>query len=99
MPTCQKCGKDWSWQQTFKKMFTLNTAIDCPQCGQKQYYSKKARKKTVVVSFLSLFLIFLRLFNISAYQIIGIYLAYFIIVMVLLPFLMELSNEEEALWK
>lgn len=99
MPTCQKCAKEWSWKQTFKKMFTLNTAMNCPHCDQKQHYTKTTRKKTAVFSFITPFIVFLNLFNISAYLIIGIILAYCSFVLVLLPFLIELSNEEVPLWK
>ncbi|MFC3038698.1 TIGR04104 family putative zinc finger protein [Virgibacillus xinjiangensis] len=98
MPTCQKCGKDWSWSQTFKKMFTLDTSMECPYCGEKQYYTKRSRKRTAAVSVLIPFLIFLTLLDISLYLIGGIYVVFCLSILGFLPFLIETSNEEEPLW-
>lgn len=97
MPTCQNCKKEWSWKQTFKKMFTLDTAMECPHCGKKQYYSKRARKKSVVLILSIPFIILFNLLDISPYLFGGIYIIYSLSIMVVFPFLIELSNEEEPL--
>lgn len=98
MPTCQNCDREWSWKQTFKKMFTLGTAMECPHCGEKQYYTKRARKRSAVVTLLTPFIILLNLFDISPYLLVGIYLVFGLSIMGIFPFLIELSSEEEPLW-
>nr|WP_106783567.1 TIGR04104 family putative zinc finger protein [Lysinibacillus timonensis] len=98
MPTCQHCGTEWSFKQTLKKMFTFTTAMQCPHCNEKQYYTKRARKRTALLSFASPFIILLNLFDISAYLLVGTFVLYCVFVMGVYPFLVELSNEEEPLW-
>ncbi|WP_077622584.1 TIGR04104 family putative zinc finger protein [Sediminibacillus massiliensis] len=98
MPTCRNCGREWSWKQTFKKMITLNTAMECPHCGEKQYYTKQARRRTALLTFLTPFIILLNFLDISPYILVGVYLVYCILIMGVFPFLIELSNEEEPLW-
>lgn len=98
MPTCQNCDREWSWKQTFKKMFTLDVSMECPHCGEKQYYTKRARKRIAVLTFLNLFIILLNLFDISPYLVLGIFFVFCLSAIGILPFLIELSNEEEPPW-
>lgn len=98
MPTCQNCGREWSWKQTFKKMFTIDIAMDCPHCDVKQYYTTKARQRTVALTFITPFIILLSMFGISLYLSVGIFLVYLILMVGIFPFLIELSNKEEPLW-
>lgn len=44
MPTCQGCGKKWSWKQTIKTIFKLK----CPYCGKKQYESASSRIRSSI---------------------------------------------------
>ncbi|WP_117149533.1 TIGR04104 family putative zinc finger protein [Paraliobacillus zengyii] len=98
MPTCKNCNKEWSWKQTFKKMFTLDIAMKCPHCGKKQYYTKRARKRSTAIVFITPFMFLLNMFGISLFLSIGIFLVYCILILVIYPFLIELSNKEEFLW-
>lgn len=98
MPTCQNCKRECSWQQTFKKMFLFNTRMKCPHCGTKQYYTKRARTRMSVLIFLIPFIIFLTLFDIPFFLLIGIHLLFCLSIMAIFPFLIELSNEEEPFW-
>ncbi len=98
MPTCRNCDREWSWKQTFKKMFTLDIAMECPYCGEKQYYTKQAKKRTALLTFFTPFIILLSLFDISPYLLVGFYFIYCLSIMGIFPFLIELSNEEESLW-
>lgn len=45
MPICQNCHKQWSWKQTVKKMFTLDTGMICPNCGKKQLLTTQSKKE------------------------------------------------------
>src|SRR5699024_8131287 len=51
-PICKNCHNKWSWGQTFKRMFTLDTGMNCPYCEEKQYQTRKSKKKTGVLNFL-----------------------------------------------
>ncbi|WP_163970420.1 TIGR04104 family putative zinc finger protein [Oceanobacillus halotolerans] len=99
MPTCRNCGKEWSWKQSFKKMFTLDTAMECPYCDRKQYLTTKARKRNSLLPFLAPLIMLLSiLFDIPPSITLGMLLVTFLFIMGFSPLLMELSNEEEPLW-
>lgn len=98
MPTCQNCDREWTWKQTFKKMFTLDGAMECPYCGAKQYYTKRSRKRTAALTFIIPSVILLNFLDISPYLLVGTYLVVVLSIFGIGPFLVELSNEEESLW-
>ncbi|MBS8266445.1 hypothetical protein DYI25_18655 [Mesobacillus boroniphilus] len=54
MPTCQNCHSTWSWKKTFKKAFTLNNAILCPDSGEKQYLTTHTRKTSSMFTSITL---------------------------------------------
>ena len=99
MPTCQNCHTAWSWKQTFKKSFTLNTAMICPYCGENQYVTSRTRKTSSMITSITLAVIMLLnvfwgpslIFVMALVASIPIYLGSY-------PFLVELSNQEEPLW-
>lgn len=98
MATCQSCGKAWRWKQSFKKMFTLDTALECPHCGKKQYLTPKARKRSSVYTLLTPFiLLLLFLFDVSPLISIGVLFVFLLLMMGTYPFIIELSNQEEDL--
>ncbi|MFA1820220.1 TIGR04104 family putative zinc finger protein [Virgibacillus oceani] len=99
MPTCQNCHNKWSWKQTFRKSFTLDTGIPCPYCGEKQFLTSKSRKRSTLGILLIPFLIFVpNFFDFSLLATLSIYAGYVILFSFTYPFLIELSNREEALW-
>lgn len=57
MPSCQNCGRKWSWKQTFKKSFTLDTGMICPYCEKKQSIAKGTRIKTALFTFIAITLV------------------------------------------
>jgi CXXC-20-CXXC protein len=99
MPTCQNCHEKWSWKQTFKKSFTLDTALPCPFCGEKQYLTSRARKRGALLTMIIPFLIFIPFFfDITIFAAVSVYFAAGIGIMLIYPFVVELSNKEKAFW-
>lgn len=97
MPTCENCNKKWSWKQTIKKTTTLNPAMACPYCGETQYQTQKSKMK---IGFLTpivllpppLIQIF---FDTPETVLLSLFPILFVIVLLLYPFLVELSSREE----
>lgn len=99
MPTCQACGEQWTWKQTFKKMFTLDTSMICPYCDRKQYFSAQSRRKMSMLGFIPpLLLLIPLLFDINPFVMIMILIGTTMIYLGILPRLIDLSNHEEPHW-
>ncbi|KAB8138525.1 hypothetical protein F9U64_04435 [Gracilibacillus oryzae] len=98
MPVCQICHKTWSWKQTIKKSFTLDTGMNCPYCGEKQYVTTKTRKITALITFAVPVIMLVNLFFgaslVFLFLLIGVVFLFF----GTYPFYMKLSNEEETIW-
>ncbi|ASN05420.1 TIGR04104 family putative zinc finger protein [Virgibacillus necropolis] len=95
MPTCQNCGKKWTWKQTIKTIFRLK----CPHCGKKQYESASSRVRSGV--FMLIPLIFLPInawfgFTVGTAFVLAVVLCF--IIFGLYPFILKLSNEQEPYW-
>lgn len=99
MPTCQNCKNQWSWTQTVKKMFTLDTGMACPYCETKQYPTNPSKKRWSLAGFLtpSVMLIAI-LFELPPLLLLGILALTFCFLLAIYPLLMEFTNEEEHLW-
>ncbi|MBR7794498.1 hypothetical protein GT022_00385 [Agaribacter marinus] len=96
MPICQKCNNKWSWKQTLKKMFTLDTGMTCPYCREKQYLTQKSKKKAGLLNFfVPLPLLFNIFFDIPGIILLRLFPVLFFLIMSLHPFLIRLSNIEE----
>ncbi|MFS0750080.1 TIGR04104 family putative zinc finger protein [Oceanobacillus sp. 1P07AA] len=94
MPECQKCGENWTWKQTIKKSFTLDTRMICPYCHETQFISKRSRKRSSAFTFLIPLVLLLNIFWHPTLWTIVIMLLVLIILMVSYPYWLELSNEE-----
>ncbi|WP_379083159.1 TIGR04104 family putative zinc finger protein [Metaplanococcus flavidus] len=100
MPTCQNCNNQWSWKQTVKKMFTLDTAMVCPYCGKTQYYTDPSKKRNGLLVFLApLVMLFGLLFDIPPHITLGILVMTFFFSIAVSPFLIKITNKKEPpLW-
>lgn len=99
MPICQNCHKQWSWKQTVKKMFTLDTGMICPYCGKKQFLTTESKKRAGLTNFLTPLVMLLGvLFDLSLTTILILLAVSFFVVIASYPFLVELAEEEEPLW-
>src|SRR5699024_11417124 len=96
MPICKNCHNKWNWNQTFKSMFTLDTGMNCPYCEEKQYQTRKSKKKTGVLNFLvPLPLLLNLLFDLPLGILLSSFPILFFLLISLTPFLIHLSNREE----
>ncbi|MFD1361806.1 TIGR04104 family putative zinc finger protein [Lentibacillus salinarum] len=100
MPTCQNCGKKWSWKQTFIRLVRFRTAMACPYCGEEQYESASSRRKTMLIGMMPIPLVFI-LPYISG---LTIWMALILVIVIsagmisVMPFFLKLSNELEPYW-
>ncbi len=99
MPICQNCKHYWSWKQTIKKTFTLDTGMNCPSCGKKQFLTSKSKKRSNVLVFLAPFIMLLDiLFNIPSLITLGLLAFSFFFAVAISPFFIKLTNENAPLW-
>ncbi|WP_338025379.1 TIGR04104 family putative zinc finger protein [Caldalkalibacillus thermarum] len=99
MPVCQNCGERWTWNQTFKRMFTLATSMRCPYCEKKQYLTTKSRRRSSFCGFVPpLTLLLPIIFDASSLTTIIILIGTSLLMIGIWPFFIELSNQEEPLW-
>lgn len=95
MPECANCGKQWSWKETTKSSFTLDTGMICPHCGKKQFVTAKSRKWMMIPMFLiPLPLMLTAFFDLTVYAAVILYLTVIALIFILMPRLTRLANEE-----
>ncbi|GAB3803486.1 TIGR04104 family putative zinc finger protein [Virgibacillus kimchii] len=98
MPICQNCHHKWTWKQTFKKSFTLDTGMKCPNCDIKQYMTSRARKRSTSIPFIvPLIMLGNLIFGTTYFALIALIIL-IPVIFGIYPFIIELSNKEEALW-
>ena len=96
MPTCENCNNKWGWIQTIKNTTTLNPAMTCPHCKEKQYQTKKSRVKiSILTSIVLLPLLIQNFYEIPNAILLSLFPVLLVIVLILYPFLVELSNREK----
>ena len=97
MPTCENCNNKWGWKQTVKKATTLEPAMVFPYCGEKQYQTHKSKIKGGIFTGVLVFLILLipNLFDISVAGILGLLPILLTIILLIYPYLVDLSCTEE----
>ena len=99
MPTCQSCGKEWSWLETMKKIVRFKTRMKCHQCGEDQYQNQSSRNKMNLFALLPIILIPIYIiFDLSTLTILSFGLVLTIAVIFITPFMLKLSNKEEPIW-
>lgn len=99
MPICQNCQKQWAWKETIKASFTFNTWLLCPHCTSKQYVAKNARLTSAIALFMPILLMFITLFfQLSVRLILLIVIGATFLVILIYPFTIKLSNEEELFY-
>ena len=96
MPICENCNNKWSWKQTIKKTTTLNPAMICPYCEEKQYQTQKSKNKSSIFNTIILLPLLLQIFfDIPRAILLSLFPILFILVMLLYPFLVKISSREE----
>lgn len=96
MTTCENCNNKWSWTQTIKKTTTFNPAMICPYCEEKQYQTQKSKVKIGFLTPIILLPLLIQIFfDIPSAILLSLFPVLFVIVLLIYPFLVELSNKEE----
>lgn len=96
MPTCENCDNKWSWKQTTKMMFIFYSSFTCPYCEEKQYQTKKSRKKTAILPLIVLLPFFLNnILNLSTNITLGLLPITIAIVFITYPYFLEVGSKEE----
>lgn len=100
MPNCQNCGAKWSWRTTAKTSLSFKDEKVCPHCGADQYISTRSKQQGAMVATAPMVLIILldAFFDFNLPIAILVAIPLIAAVFVLLPFTIELSNENEPLW-
>lgn len=101
MPVCQNCGHTWSFKKTLKVTYKFNgnSGENCPNCGKKQYVSKKSKNKTGIIGVIAVILsaILLTFLDQDAGTSLLIAIPIVISLIIVTLFFTELSNEQETL--
>lgn len=99
MPVCQNCNYTWSLGETLKRSFTMSTALRCPSCEAEQYITVKSRKRSAILSTVSITVVML--FNIyfgpTVYTFLFLLVA-LVFITITYPRLLRLSNTEEHMF-
>lgn len=96
MPVCENCKNQWRWKETMKKTFTLNPAMICPYCGEKQFQTQKSKNKSgVLYTFILLPLLLQAFFDIPKVILFSLFPLLFIFVLLIYPFFVQISSTEE----
>ena len=99
MPTCQHCKKQWSWKETMKNSFKINSGMICPHCKGTQYITTRSRKRTSTLNIFPPLTFFLpMMFGVPPMVSFIFFLSMAGIVIGTFPLLLELTNKEEPLW-
>lgn len=101
MPICQNCNHQWSWSETIKKMFTLDTGMVCPSCKKKQYHTKSSQKRSTLLPFLTpVIMLFSILLNTPTTISLALLVISFFLILVIYPLLIEFASmDDPPLWK
>ncbi|MFD1039420.1 TIGR04104 family putative zinc finger protein [Virgibacillus byunsanensis] len=96
MPTCDNCNNKWSWKQTIKKITTLDPAMTCPYCDEKQYQTQKSKMKSSFFYPIVLSPLLIQVFfDIPGTILLSLIPILSILVLLFYPFLVETSSKEE----
>src|SRR5690625_1924747 len=95
MPVCTHCQYEWTWTETMKRSFTFEIGWPCPNCKKRQYPSRRAQRRYLKYTLLIPFCFLLLLTGIPKIYTLTIFIIVAIIVLLIYPFTLELSKEEE----
>ncbi|WP_376752493.1 TIGR04104 family putative zinc finger protein [Rummeliibacillus suwonensis] len=99
MPICQHCGHKWSWRETFFQMTSFKRKLKCSNCHSYQYISVKSRNLISLFGILiTSIYVPLVSFNFPLWSILTVGLLTYVLLLLCVPFIIKLSNKEEALW-
>ncbi|MDQ0158196.1 TIGR04104 family putative zinc finger protein [Alkalibacillus salilacus] len=96
MPTCQRCFNTWTFKDTVKHAFVLDTRLSCPYCGGTQFISKETHRRFGVATlFIPITMFLPLLFNISPWWGITMLAVLTPVYFIAYCSMLTLSNEEQ----
>ncbi|WP_166786753.1 TIGR04104 family putative zinc finger protein [Jeotgalibacillus salarius] len=102
MPVCQNCNYKWTYSETLKRsVFIGPNGAKCPDCNEKQYPTTRSRQKWgVLAGLIPVLMIIITGMILDFAWPVALFIALVaaILVITLLPFTFDLSNENEPLW-
>ncbi|WP_110926356.1 TIGR04104 family putative zinc finger protein [Bacillus massiliglaciei] len=99
MPTCQCCGKKWSWAESMKKLVTFRKEMKCPYCGEAQYQSTASRNTIVLLSLIPVIILPLSvLFQLPLVTMICLDAVLLLLIWMLMPIFLKITDKDEPLW-
>lgn len=100
LPQCTTCDHKLSWKQTFKQtMIVKKDPLQCPQCDQKLFYTAKSKKRVfLLVALLPILFVILVVFQVQTIISVASLVFYVTFVVLVVPFLIEVTQNEEALF-
>lgn len=99
MPTCQNCGKKWTWFDSIKKLLTFRKSMKCNHCGKIQYQSVSSRNTISLIVLLPIITTpFTVMFDLSLFSVLLLEIALILVALFVMPLFLKLTNNEEPLW-
>ncbi|NIK13275.1 TIGR04104 family putative zinc finger protein [Alkalibacillus almallahensis] len=99
MFSCASCGYKFKYKEAMPFSWNARVGRDCPNCGTRQYYSAASRKKSMYFTLVGMIIIiFSNSINLPlpyVFLIAGVMVS---ALLLLTPFIFELSDEEEPMW-
>lgn len=95
MPVCTHCQHEWTWRETMKRNFTFEIGWPCPNCKKRQYPSRLAQRRYLRYTLLIPACMLLSFIGIPRILAFLVFIIVAIIVLLIYPFTLELSKEEE----
>ncbi|MDM5464387.1 MULTISPECIES: TIGR04104 family putative zinc finger protein [Bacillus cereus group] len=100
LPKCMNCNHKLSWTQTFKQtMIVKRDPLQCQHCNHELFFTAKSKKRLfLLVALFPILFVILTAFQVPMILSVPSLIIYPILVMLITPFLIEVRNDEEALF-
>jgi CXXC-20-CXXC protein len=100
MPSCVNCNRKLLWIEVFKQtMLVKRDPLRCPNCKQQLFFTAKSKKKLfLVTAIVPILFVILTSFQIPTTISVITLIVYALLVVLAVPFLVEVTNKEEALF-
>ncbi|MET3193117.1 TIGR04104 family putative zinc finger protein [Bacillus sp. OAE603] len=100
LPKCMNCNYKLSWTQTFKQtMIVKRDPLQCQHCNHELFFTAKSKKRLfLLVALFPILFVILTAFQVPMILSIPSLIIYPTFIMLITPFLIEVRNDEEALF-
>ncbi|SDJ12047.1 TIGR04104 family putative zinc finger protein [Salimicrobium halophilum] len=98
MPECENCKYTWTWKETIRKSFRSSLGMNCPNCGEKQYWTLKSKRMNGLLPMtVPLVMVLYLLFDLPAAVALAALFLAFLVIMIIQPFLVDVGNDDEMI--